>query len=178
MACAASSVSRWPVNASVWTKLNRRRHAATAASRPDSQIGSGNTVMIVEDEALVALSLQDFLCELGYSVVGPFGRVKEALTELDRRSIDAAILDVNLAGEFVYPLAELLRKRKIPFVFATGYSAESIDQRFAEISVLQKPIDRQTLEIYFSQRNGLPLSEVDSAAASQTPGNLGARQSA
>jgi PAS domain S-box-containing protein len=146
-----------------------------------SQIGSGNTVMIVEDEALVALSLQDFLCELGYSVVGPFGQVKEALTELDRRSIDAAILDVNLAGEFVYPLAELLRKRKIPFVFATGYSAESIDQRFAEISVLQKPIDRKTLEIYFSPRSGVPLSEVgrgDSGGASQTPNNLGARQSA
>jgi len=88
---------------------------------------------------------------------------------------------VNLAGEFVYPLAELLRKRKIPFVFATGYSAESIDQRFAEISVLQKPIDRQTLEIYFSQRNGLALSEVgrgDSGASSQTPDNLVARHSA
>jgi len=92
-------------------------------------------------------------------VVGPFGRVTEALKELDRRSIDAAILDVNLAGEFVYPLAELLRKRNIPFVFATGYSAESIDPRVGEISVLQKPIDRETLEIYFSRRGVFSIGE-------------------
>ena len=83
---------------------------------------------------------------------GPVGRVTEALRILNQQPVDAAILDVNLAGEFVYPLAELLRTRNIPFVFATGYSPESIDPRFGDISVLQKPIDRQTLEAYFSRR--------------------------
>ena len=135
-------------------------------SRPiHPKMRAANTIMIVEDESLVALSLQDFLSDLGYAVVGPFGRVTEALKELDRRPIDAAILDVNLAGEFVYPLADLLRKRNIPFVFATGYSAESIDPRFGEISVLQKPIDRQTLEIYFSRRGVFAMNEPVAAEA-------------
>lgn len=129
------------------------------------EMSSASTIMIVEDESLVALSLQDFLNDLGYAVVGPFGRVTEALKELDRRPIDAAILDVNLGGEFVYPLADLLRKRNIPFVFATGYSAESIDPRFEEISVLQKPIDRQTLEIYFSRRGVFSINEPLTAEA-------------
>jgi two-component SAPR family response regulator len=97
------------------------------------------------------LSLNDFLSELGYSVVGPVGRLTDALRILNQANVDAAILDVNLAGEFVYPLAELLRTRNIPFVFATGYSSESIDPRFGDISVLQKPIDRQTLEACFAR---------------------------
>jgi PAS domain S-box-containing protein len=125
---------------------------ANGSAKPHPQIGAARTIMVVEDEALVALSLHDFLSELGYSVVGPVGRVTEALRILNQRPVDAAILDVNLAGEFVYPLAELLRARNIPFVFATGYSSESIDPRFGDISVLQKPIDRQTLEACFSRR--------------------------
>jgi two-component sensor histidine kinase/CheY-like chemotaxis protein len=125
---------------------------ANGSAKPYPQIGAAKTIMVVEDEALVALSLHDFLSELGYSVVGPVGRVTEALRILNQRPVDAAILDVNLAGEFVYPLAELLRARNIPFVFATGYSSESIDPRFGDISVLQKPIDRQTLEACFSRR--------------------------
>jgi PAS domain S-box-containing protein len=132
----------------------------TVSPPAPSQIGAASTIMIVEDETLVALSLQDYLCELGYCVVGPFGRLTEALSELNRRTIDAAILDVNLAGEFVYPLAEQLRMRKIPFVFATGYSPESIDRRFGDISVLQKPIDRQTLETYFSRRSGFGIGDA------------------
>lgn len=140
------------------------------ASQPALQkISSANTIMIVEDETLVALSLQDFLCELGYCVVGPFGRLTEALNELERQPMDAAILDVNLAGEFVYPLAERLRTRNIPFVFTTGYSAESIDPRFGEVSVLQKPIDRQTLETYFSRRSGFAMSDPHRPADMQGP---------
>jgi PAS domain S-box-containing protein len=118
---------------------------------PHPGIAAAQTIMVVEDEALVALSLNDFLSELGYSVVGPVGRLTDALRILNQANVDAAILDVNLAGEFVYPLAELLRTRNIPFVFATGYSSESIDPRFGDISVLQKPIDRQTLEACFAR---------------------------
>jgi PAS domain S-box-containing protein len=118
---------------------------------PHPGIAAARTIMVVEDEALVALSLNDFLSELGYSVVGPVGRLTDALRILNQANVDAAILDVNLAGEFVYPLAELLRTRNIPFVFATGYSSESIDPRFGDISVLQKPIDRQTLEACFAR---------------------------
>ena len=130
-----------------------------SAAKLHPGISAAQTIMVVEDEALVALSLHDFLSELGYSVVGPVGRVAEALRILNQGPVDAAILDVNLAGEFVYPLAELLRTRNIPFVFATGYSSESIDPRFGDISVLQKPIDRQMLETCFARRVDFKISE-------------------
>jgi two-component SAPR family response regulator len=63
--------------------------------------------------------------------------------------VDAAILDVNLDGEMVYSLAEMLTARKIPFVFATGYGAESIEARFEHIPVLQKPIEKDMLTRVF-----------------------------
>jgi PAS domain S-box-containing protein len=144
---------------------------ANGSAKPHPQIGAAKTIMVVEDEALVALSLHDFLSELGYSVVGPVGRVTEALRILNQRPVDAAILDVNLAGEFVYPLAELLRTRNIPFVFATGYSAESIDPRFGDISVLQKPIDRQTLEACFSRRVEFAIGDPRATEA-DSPGRI------
>ena len=89
---------------------------------------AGNRVMIVEDEALVAMAVGETLTELGFSVVGPFSRVAEAARALGQRDIDAAILDVNLGGELVYPLADILAAREIPFIFVTGYAIESIDQ--------------------------------------------------
>jgi len=144
---------------------------ANGGAKPHTQIGGARTIMVVEDEALVALSLHDFLSELGYSVVGPVGRVTEALRILNQRPVDAAILDVNLAGEFVYPLAELLRTRNIPFVFATGYSSESIDPRFGDISVLQKPIDRQTLEAHFARRGDFSMSS-SLASDTEIPGRV------
>lgn len=73
--------------------------------------------------------------------------------------IDAAILDVNLDGEMVYSLAEILIARNIPFVFATGYGAESIEKRFEHIPVLQKPIEKNTLRRIFV-RSDIPQAPV------------------
>ncbi len=110
---------------------------------------TGYSVMLVEDEAIVALAVNDTLIELGFSVVGPFSRVSDASRALQDSKVDAAILDINLDGELVYSLAEMLAARKIPFVFATGYGAESIEQRFEHIPVLQKPIEKDTLSRLF-----------------------------
>ena len=71
------------------------------------------------------------------------------LVSCDLVSIDAAVLDINLDGEMVYSVADLLAARGIPFVFVTGYGAESIDGRFAHVPVLQKPVERQMLEGVF-----------------------------
>ena len=106
---------------------------------------TGRSVMVVEDEAIVALAVNDSLTELGFSVVGPFSRVSDASQALQDSKVDAAILDVNLDGELVYSLAENLTARKIPFVFATGYGAESIEQRFEHVPILQKPIEKEAL---------------------------------
>ena len=110
---------------------------------------AGASVMLVEDEAIVALAVNDSLTDLGFSVIGPFSRVSDACRALQDNQVDAAILDINLDGEMVYSLAELLTARKIPFVFATGYGAESIETRFEHIPVLQKPIEKDMLTRVF-----------------------------
>lgn len=129
---------------------------------PRMQIASGpdaipaSSVMLVEDEALVAMSVNELMTDFGFSVVGPFGRVSEAAAALKKGGIDAAILDINLGGELVYPLAEKLIEAKVPFIFVTGYGPESIDRRFAMVPVLQKPIEREALERMFV-RSDIPV---------------------
>ena len=106
-------------------------------------------VLLVEDEALVAMMMRDILLELGLSVAGPFCTPAEAVTAARDDGVDAAILDVNLGGELIYPVADALAARGVPFVFVTGYGAESIDGRFAHVPILQKPIERQVLQHLF-----------------------------
>jgi CheY-like chemotaxis protein len=107
--------------------------------------------MVVEDEALIAMVLVDHLQELGLIAVGPFSRVADALKV--EGEVDAAILDVNLAGESVYPVADMLKARGVPFLFMTGYGSASIDPRFGDVPVLQKPIEAKTLEDMLLDRN-------------------------
>lgn len=127
---------------------------------PDASITlAGGSIMLVEDEALVAMAVNDSLTSLGFSVIGPFTRVSDASRALRDSQIDAAILDVNLDGEMVYSLAEILIARNIPFVFATGYGAESIEKRFEHIPVLQKPIEKNTLRRIFV-RSDIPQAPV------------------
>ena len=85
--------------------------------------------------------------------------VAEATAVADKGDFEAAILDVNLGGELVYPVADLLSSRGIPFVFVTGYGRESIDRRFANAPVLEKPIELTSLEDIFgrSQENSVQL---------------------
>ena len=112
---------------------------------------TGDRVMIVEDEPLVAMAMSDLMVELGLTVVGPFGKVGQAIAALKENSINAALLDINLAGELVYPLADILLADNVPFVFVTGYGSESIDRRYANVSVLQKPIKRDMLQSIFAR---------------------------
>ena len=109
--------------------------------------------MIVEDEALVAMSLRESLNELGFSVIGPFSRISEAMIALRNNHIDAAVLDVNLGGELIYPLADVLAADRVPFVFITGYGADEIEQRYASVPILQKPIEPGALNSVFARRS-------------------------
>jgi PAS domain S-box-containing protein len=113
-----------------------------------AQVVAGR-VLLVEDEALVAMMMRDILLELGLSVAGPFCTPAEAVAAARDDGVDAAILDVNLGGELIYPVADALAARGVPFVFVTGYGAESIDGRFAHVPILQKPIERQVLQHLF-----------------------------
>jgi two-component sensor histidine kinase/DNA-binding response OmpR family regulator len=118
-------------------------------------------VMIVEDEALVALVLADQLTDMGVSVVGPCGSVAAAKAAVAETDLDAAVLDVNLGGELVYPVAELLQAKGIPFIFVTGYGQESIDKKFAYAPVLEKPIEQEALaEVLGQSLETVPLKHA------------------
>jgi two-component sensor histidine kinase/DNA-binding response OmpR family regulator len=120
---------------------------ALAPARSDDRRSlAGMRLMVVEDELLVGMLLEKILGELGAIVAGPYGRLADGLAAARAERFDAAILDLNLAGESADPLADLLLARSVPFVFITGYQRESIDRRYANVPVLQKPIDAAALE--------------------------------
>jgi PAS domain S-box-containing protein len=106
-------------------------------------------VLLVEDEALVAMMIQDTLAEFGFQVVGPVSTASGALSAARESHFDAAVLDINLGDGLVYTVAEILEKRGVPFVFVTGYDADSVDSRFSGVPVLQKPIERDMLQKIF-----------------------------
>jgi DNA-binding response OmpR family regulator len=103
------------------------------------QVLAGKRVLIVEDEMLVALLIEDFLTEMGCSTLGPCGSVAKALVAARTETFDLAVLDVNLAGEKVYPVAEVLLQRHIPFLFLSGYGDEAIPPGHGEWKVCAKP---------------------------------------
>jgi CheY-like chemotaxis protein len=99
----------------------------------------GLSVLVVEDETMVSFLIEDMLTELGCSTVLQAGRVSEALALLDKRRPDAAVLDVNLAGEPAYPVAARLAELRVPFMFTTGYGPSGISSEWASRPVVQKP---------------------------------------
>ena len=106
---------------------------------------AGTRVLVVEDEAMVSMMLEDFLEDLGCVVVATASRLEEALQKAAELQIDVAVLDVNLAGKLSYPVAELLRSRGIPFLFATGYGTAGLPERLRDAPVLSKPYLRDQL---------------------------------
>jgi DNA-binding response OmpR family regulator len=105
----------------------------------------GLRALVVEDEAVISFLLEDMLGELGASEVRHAASVRAALSALDAASPDFAVLDVNLGGERVYPVAERLEKDAVPFVFITGYGKSGIDARWAQKAVVQKPFNLDML---------------------------------
>lgn len=106
---------------------------------------AGLRVLVVEDDAMLAMALELTLFDLGCEVVGPASSLGEAAPLAHEAAIDGAILDVNLAGEKVYPIADILADRGIPFVFTTGYGAACLRDCDRERPVLQKPYDPGSL---------------------------------
>jgi DNA-binding response OmpR family regulator len=94
----------------------------------------------VEDETtIVAMMIEDALLDEGYSVVGPFARVAAALQAAELEALDAALLDVNLAGEMVFPVAEMLARRGVPFLLMTGYDNRNLGKAYQDWPVVMKP---------------------------------------
>lgn len=105
----------------------------------------GSRLLIVEDEYFLAQDLADYFESLGADIVGPAGTVQDALRLLEGAQIQGAILDVNLRGERVYPVADVLLQRGVPFVFASGYGGELEPQAYADVPRCIKPINSKIL---------------------------------
>jgi DNA-binding LytR/AlgR family response regulator len=106
----------------------------------------GLAVLIVEDEFYLADDLAAALLGVGAKVLGPFGRVEDASRLIESgEAVDLAILDIDLFGDRVFPVADLLRERGAPFVFATGYDPEIIPERFVGVPRLEKPMTAATV---------------------------------
>lgn len=105
-------------------------------------------ILLVEDEYLVSLVVQEVLEEAGGIVLGPFARVTTALAAARSERVDIAVLDVNVAGEMVFPVAHLLEERGTPFLFVTGYGRAALPRDKPHWEVCTKPFNpRQLLEI-------------------------------
>ncbi|MBS0298039.1 MAG: response regulator [Proteobacteria bacterium] len=97
-------------------------------------------VLVVEDEVLIAVALEESLQDFGHEVIGPYKRVREALDAARNEALDAAVLDVNLRDEVVFPVADALKARGVPFVFCTGYAEmQLIPEAFSAFPCLSKP---------------------------------------
>lgn len=106
---------------------------------------SGFRVLVIEDEAMVAMLLEAMLEDLGHTIAGSAAKIEDAIRLIAETQADAAILDVNLHGKETYPLAEALKARGIPFVFATGYDSSGLREEWRGTKVLQKPFQVKDL---------------------------------
>lgn len=103
-------------------------------------------ILIVEDEMLVAMNIEDMLADLGHDVAGIASRLDAGLDLARTGGFDIAMLDVNLAGDLSFPIADILAERGIPYLFATGYGRKGVSDDYGAAPVLQKPFRARDLE--------------------------------
>ncbi|MBR2118820.1 MAG: response regulator [Pseudomonadota bacterium] len=107
--------------------------------------GSRTSVLLVEDEVMIRMMVADMLEELGYTIVAEAGDIDEGIRLVQSTDFDIAILDVNVNGKVITPVAEAVQMRGKPFVFATGYGAQGLPEKFRDRPTLQKPFQIETL---------------------------------
>lgn len=105
----------------------------------------GLKILVVEDEMLVSMLVEDMLADLGCAVVGPAAELGEAMSLAKTADIDAALLDVNLGGKPIFPVADALKDRGVPFAFASGYGEAGLSEEHRGAAVLQKPFREMDL---------------------------------
>jgi DNA-binding response OmpR family regulator len=105
----------------------------------------GGSVFLVEDEVMIRMMVADMLEELGYRVVAEAGEINEAMKLAQTAEFDIAILDVNVNGKVISPVAELIQARNRPFIFATGYGSSGLPEQYRDRPALQKPFQLDAL---------------------------------
>lgn len=117
-------------------------HNSTSTSLPLR----GLRILVVEDEMMVSMLLEELLDEQGCEVVGPVARLGTAIELASTEKIDVALLDCNIDGKQVYPVAEILADRGVPFAFVSGYGGDYVDGLYRDRPILQKPFLAADLE--------------------------------
>ena len=113
---------------------------------PQAQPAQAKRILVVEDELMIRMLLEDMLGELGYTVTAEAARIDEALEAAKTADFDLAILDVNLDGQPVLPVADALVARGMPFVFATGYGERGLPESYRDRPMLKKPFQMDGLK--------------------------------
>ena len=103
------------------------------------------SILLVEDEVMIRMMVADMLEELGYRIAAEAGDIDEAVRLVQVTDFDIAILDVNVNGKIITPVAEAVMLRDLPFVFATGYGAQGLPEKFRDRPTIQKPFQIETL---------------------------------
>jgi DNA-binding NtrC family response regulator len=111
----------------------------TSFSPAIKQLLANRDVLLVEDETMISFLIEDMLAAMGAGTVRHAARIDKALALIAEKVPAVAVLDVNIAGELVFPVAERLEQARVPFFFMTGYGRGGVDARWAAYEVLQKP---------------------------------------
>lgn len=119
---------------------------------------SGRRVLVVEDESLVAMLLETILEDMGCTPVGPAATVEDGLALLETEQLDAALLDVNVAGRQVFPVAEALKARGVPFVFSTGYGEGGLPDEWRGQATIQKPFTEAAVRDALAKAMGVSFA--------------------
>ena len=106
---------------------------------------SGRSVFLVEDEVMIRMMVADMLEELGYKIAAEAGDIPEAMRLAEATQFDIAILDVNVNGKVISPVADLIKAKGCPFIFATGYGSSGLPEQYRDRPALQKPFQLETL---------------------------------
>lgn len=126
------------------TRMTEERLATEGLA--EQKLAAPARILIVEDESLIRMLLEDMLTDLGHDVVAAAASVAAAKELATAGGFDIAILDVNLEGEEIFPVAEILAGRNVPFVFASGYGHAALPESFRDRPTLQKPFQGAQLE--------------------------------
>lgn len=103
---------------------------------------AGRRILIVEDEFLIADEMAEAFSNQGAEVIGPAATLEQGLSLIEStEALDGAILDINLRGDMVFPLADALAGKRIPYVFATGYDSSAVPERYLDAPRCEKPVD-------------------------------------
>jgi CheY-like chemotaxis protein len=135
-------------------KEYKRREAEVRGNDMSETSKKQPRILVVEDEYLIRMLLEDMLADLGYDIAAAVGTIKEASELAANGDFDAAVLDVNLDGHEIYPVADILAKRGKPFVFVTGYGENSLIEPYRDRAALQKPFKVEQIKTVLAKLIG------------------------